>query len=200
MAPCLVSLWAWRPLPVADSPHANLGGWHHHTPTRGCNSLYHPPPRTAIDPDRVPSGSGVGWVDPPNLGERSMRNLKSALVLVACVFGGLTSAHAGAGIVTTTVAPMAPNVSYSTSGTKPLVTYIGYKVTISSDGNTTRSTTSSSPARRRLPTASKSRRSTQPMARPAPRPTPRRRPSAARSASCAPARPIPPSRSSSRRR
>jgi hypothetical protein len=48
-----------------------------------------------------------------------------------------TSASAGAGIVNTTVTALAPNVSYSTGGTKPLVTYIGYLVTVGSDASNT---------------------------------------------------------------
>lgn len=46
-------------------------------------------------------------------------------------------AFAGAGIVTTQVTALAPNVSYSTTGTRPLVTYIGYLVTIGSDASNT---------------------------------------------------------------
>ncbi|MFN7980191.1 MAG: hypothetical protein U0P30_18805 [Vicinamibacterales bacterium] len=61
-----------------------------------------------------------------------------AFCLVAAGGVGLaTQAWAGAGIVTTSVAPMAPNVSYATTGSNPLVTYIGYTVTIGSDPTNT---------------------------------------------------------------
>lgn len=51
--------------------------------------------------------------------------------------GFATSSFAGAGIVTTDVTALAPNVSYSAAGTKPLVTYIGYLVTVGSDASNT---------------------------------------------------------------
>jgi hypothetical protein len=64
-----------------------------------------------------------------------MKYLKVALA--TATFSCITSAFAGAGIVTTTVTALAPNVSYSTGGTKPLVTYIGYLVTVGSDASNT---------------------------------------------------------------
>jgi hypothetical protein len=67
--------------------------------------------------------------------EQIMKYLKAALA--TATLGCITSAFAGAGIVTTTVTALAPNVSYSTSGTKPLVTYIGYLVTIGNDPTNT---------------------------------------------------------------
>jgi len=60
-----------------------------------------------------------------------------AVVAAAGLLVATTPAFAGAGIVNTTVTALAPNVSYSTAGARPLVTYIGYLVTIGSDvGNT----------------------------------------------------------------
>ena len=61
----------------------------------------------------------------------------AGLLAGAGMLASSTPALAGAGIVTTTVTALAPNVSYSTSGTKPLVTYIGYLVTIGSDPSNT---------------------------------------------------------------
>lgn len=61
----------------------------------------------------------------------------AALVAGAGLLVAATPAVAGAGIVTTTVTALAPNVSYSTGGTKPLVTYIGYLVTVGSDASNT---------------------------------------------------------------
>jgi len=67
----------------------------------------------------------------------NMHCLKSAILFAAATLGAASSAFAGAGVVTTTVTTLAPNVSYSTSGTKPLVTYIGYLVTVGSDAANT---------------------------------------------------------------
>jgi hypothetical protein len=61
----------------------------------------------------------------------------NTLVAAAGLFVAATPAFAGAGIVTTTVTALAPNVSYSATGTKPLVTYIGYLVTVGSDASNT---------------------------------------------------------------
>jgi hypothetical protein len=55
----------------------------------------------------------------------------------ACLLGASHAAFAGAGVLTTTVSPLQGNVTYSTTGSKPLNTYIGYTVTISNDGGNT---------------------------------------------------------------
>jgi hypothetical protein len=60
-----------------------------------------------------------------------------AILAGAGMLAAATPVFAGAGIVTTTVTALAPNVSYSTGGTKPLVTYIGYLVTVGSDPSNT---------------------------------------------------------------
>lgn len=61
----------------------------------------------------------------------------AGLIVGAGMFVASMAAVAGAGIVTTTVTAMAPNVTYSVGGTKPLVTYIGYTVTVGSDSSNT---------------------------------------------------------------
>lgn len=69
-----------------------------------------------------------------------MRNLKSAVVFAASMFGIATSALAGAGVITTTVTPLSGNVTYSIPGaTSPprLDTFVGYTVSISNDGGNT---------------------------------------------------------------
>lgn len=55
----------------------------------------------------------------------------------AGLLGATPAAWAGAGIVTTTVTPMAPKVSYSTAGTAPMAAYIGYTVSVGSDTSNT---------------------------------------------------------------
>lgn len=68
-----------------------------------------------------------------------MCHLRSTLFGLATLFGAVTSAYAGAGSVPTAVTALAPNVTYSSAGTQPLVAYIGYEVSIgrgSTDTNT----------------------------------------------------------------
>ena len=68
-----------------------------------------------------------------------MRNLKSVILIVATMFGAAGSAFAGAGIVNTLVEPLSDAVTYSTLATtspaRPALTttYVGYKVTVTSD-------------------------------------------------------------------
>lgn len=71
------------------------------------------------------------------IASRTSKNLGASLLAAAGWLLASTSALAGAGIVTTTVTALAPNVSYSTSGAKPLVTYVGYLVTVGSDASNT---------------------------------------------------------------
>lgn len=71
-----------------------------------------------------------------------MRNLKSAILFAATAVGSVTSAFAGAGILTTVVTPLsAPAVvTYSKSATASepaLVTWVGYMVTIANGGGNT---------------------------------------------------------------
>lgn len=69
-----------------------------------------------------------------------MGHSNSLAILVALTVGGVTSAFAGAGIVSTTVAPVGTNVTYSklAAGKTPaLNTYVGYTVSIGSDASNT---------------------------------------------------------------
>lgn len=71
-----------------------------------------------------------------------MRNLKTLSVLLFATLGGVTSAHAGAGLITTTVEPLSPAVTYSSTNADPapsgaLITHVGYRVTIRNDGGNT---------------------------------------------------------------
>ena len=69
-----------------------------------------------------------------------MLKLKTAAFL-ATTFCAVSSALAGAGELTTVVTPLAPTlapkVSYSTSGTKPMIAYIGYLVKVTSASTNT---------------------------------------------------------------
>ncbi len=62
-----------------------------------------------------------------------MRKNLAALLVAASSLAGASTAIAGAGIVNTSVTPLAPNVSYSVAGARPMLAYIGYLVTVSSD-------------------------------------------------------------------
>lgn len=61
----------------------------------------------------------------------------TALVAGIGMLSAASPAWAGAGTLTTVVTPMSPNVTYSTTGTRPLVTYIGYTVTVANAGGNT---------------------------------------------------------------
>lgn len=71
------------------------------------------------------------------IAQRLTAQVGIAILAGASMLVAAAPAFAGAGIVTTTVTELAPNVSYSTGGTKPLVTYIGYLVTVGSDASNT---------------------------------------------------------------
>ena len=69
--------------------------------------------------------------------EKTMNDLKSSAVLAAALLAASSAAFAGAGIVTTTVAPLADIVTYSTVATPALKSYIGYTVAIGNGGGNT---------------------------------------------------------------
>ena len=70
--------------------------------------------------------------------EQSMKSLKSMVVFGGIAFGGLMSATAGVqGVVTTQVEALSGTVTYSTTGTSPLTTKVGYTVTITRNGTNT---------------------------------------------------------------
>jgi hypothetical protein len=67
-----------------------------------------------------------------------MKYLKAAVVLSSAMIGAMSSAIAGvADVVTTTVEALSGTVTYSTEGTKPLNTKVGYTVTIARTSTST---------------------------------------------------------------
>lgn len=66
-----------------------------------------------------------------------MCKLNSSILLVAGLLGVSTSVLAGAGSLTTTVERLQDKVTYSVGGVNPLVTFVGYKVTIKNEGGNT---------------------------------------------------------------
>jgi len=66
-----------------------------------------------------------------------MRNLRAFSVLTSLAIGCVSAAFGGAGTITTVVTPLQNNTTYSSGGSKPLVTYVAYTVKVSNDGGNT---------------------------------------------------------------
>lgn len=66
-----------------------------------------------------------------------MRHLNLSVVVAAALLAGTPAAFAGAGVITTAVAPLSDKVTYSNLDTPALTSYVGYTVLIANAGGNT---------------------------------------------------------------